>query len=36
MCRRLDFMWTYVSEERTDSIFRVEKSESEEPAWASG
>jgi hypothetical protein len=34
MWRRVDRMWTEVSEERIASIFRVEKSESEEPAWA--
>jgi hypothetical protein len=30
----VDFVWTDVSEERIASIFRVEKSASEEPAWA--
>jgi hypothetical protein len=34
MWRRVDFVWTDVSEERFASIFRVEKSASEEPAWA--
>jgi hypothetical protein len=29
-------VWTDVSEERAASIFRLEKSASEEPAWASG
>jgi hypothetical protein len=33
MWRRVDLMWTDVSEEHV-SIFRVEKSVSEEPAWA--
>jgi hypothetical protein len=28
--------WTDVSEERIASIFRVEKSASEDPAWAGG
>jgi hypothetical protein len=32
----LDLVWTDVSEERMASIFRVEKSASEEPAWAGG
>jgi hypothetical protein len=36
MWRRLDPVWTYVSEERIASIFREEKSDSEEPAWAGG
>jgi hypothetical protein len=36
MCRRVDIVWTHVSEERIASIFKVEKSESEEPAWAGG
>jgi hypothetical protein len=36
--RRVDFVWTEVSEEIIASIFRVEKSEREggEPAWAGG
>jgi hypothetical protein len=35
MWRRVDpVKWTDVSEERIASIFRVEKSASEEPAWA--
>jgi hypothetical protein len=36
MWRRVDLGWTNVSEERITSIFRVEKSASEEPAWAGG
>jgi hypothetical protein len=32
--RRIDFVWTDFSKERIASIFRVEKSESEEPDWA--
>jgi hypothetical protein len=32
----IDLVWTDVSEERIASIFRVEKSESEAPAWAGG
>jgi hypothetical protein len=36
MWRRVDLVWTYVSQERIASIFRVEKSVSEEPAWAGG
>jgi hypothetical protein len=36
MWRRLDIVWTDVSEERITSVFRVEKSASEEPAWAVG
>jgi hypothetical protein len=37
MWRRVDLVdWTDVSEERIASIFRVEKSASEEPAWAGG
>jgi hypothetical protein len=32
MWRRLDLVWPDVSEERIASIFRVEKSVSEEPA----
>jgi hypothetical protein len=36
MWRRVDFVWTDVSEERIASIFRVVKSASEEPAWAGG
>jgi hypothetical protein len=34
MWRRVDLVWTDVSEERIAPIFRVEKSASEEPAWA--
>jgi hypothetical protein len=34
MWRRVDLVWTDISEERIASIFRVEKSASEEPAWA--
>jgi hypothetical protein len=34
MWRRVDLVWTDVSEERIASIFRVEESTSEEPAWA--
>jgi hypothetical protein len=34
MWRRIDLMWTDVSEERITSIFKVKKSASEEPAWA--
>jgi hypothetical protein len=33
MLRRVDLVWTDVSEERIASIFRVEKSASEELAW---
>jgi hypothetical protein len=33
MWRRVDLVWTDVSEERIASILRVEKSASEEPAW---
>jgi hypothetical protein len=36
MWRRVDLVWTDVSEGRIPSIFRVEKSASEEPAWAGG
>jgi hypothetical protein len=36
MWRRVELVWTDVSEERIASIFRVEKSASEEPAWAGG
>jgi hypothetical protein len=36
MWRRADLVWTDVSEERIASIFRVEESASEEPAWADG
>jgi hypothetical protein len=32
----IDLVWTDVSETRIASIFRVEKSASEEPAWAGG
>jgi hypothetical protein len=34
MWPRVDLVWTDVSEERIASIFRVQKSASEEPAWA--
>jgi hypothetical protein len=34
MWHLVDLVWTDVSEERISSIFRVEKSVSEEPAWA--
>jgi hypothetical protein len=34
MWRRVDLVWIDVSKERIASIFRVEKSASEEPAWA--
>jgi hypothetical protein len=33
MWRRVDLVWTDVSEERIAYIFKVEKSASEEPAW---
>jgi hypothetical protein len=36
MWRRVDLVWTDISEERIASIVRVEKSTSEEPAWAGG
>jgi hypothetical protein len=36
MWRRVDIVWTEVSEERIASIFRVEKSASEKPEWACG
>jgi hypothetical protein len=37
MWRHVDLVnWTDVSEERIASIFRVEESASEEPAWACG
>jgi hypothetical protein len=36
MWRRVDLMWTDVSEEHIAPIFRVEKSASVEPAWAGG
>jgi hypothetical protein len=36
MWRRADLVWTDVSEERIASIFRIEKSASEESAWAGG
>jgi hypothetical protein len=36
MWRRIDLVWTDVSEECIASIFRVEKFASEEPAWAGG
>jgi hypothetical protein len=34
MWRRVVLLWTDVSEERIASIFRIEKSASDEPAWA--
>jgi hypothetical protein len=36
MWRRVDLVWTDVSEKRIASNFGVEKSLSEEPAWAGG
>jgi hypothetical protein len=36
MWRRVDLVWTDVSVERIASILRVDKSESEEPAWTGG
>jgi hypothetical protein len=33
---RVDLVWTDVSEERIASIFRIEKSAFNEPAWAGG
>jgi hypothetical protein len=36
MWSHVDLMWTNVSEESIASILRVEKSASEEPAWAGG
>jgi hypothetical protein len=36
MWRRVVLVWTDVSEERIASIFRVETSASEDPAWAGG
>jgi hypothetical protein len=36
MWRRVDVVWTDVSEERIAFSFRVENSSSEEPAWAGG
>jgi hypothetical protein len=36
MWHRVDIVWTDVSEERFASIFKVEKSASEEPVWAGG
>jgi hypothetical protein len=36
MWRRVDLVWTDVSEERIVSIFRVEISANQEPAWAGG
>jgi hypothetical protein len=33
---RVDLVWIDVSEERIASIFRVEKSAREKPAWARG
>jgi hypothetical protein len=35
MWRRVDLVWTDVSEERIASIFRGGKSVSEEPVWTS-
>jgi hypothetical protein len=34
MWRHVDLMWANVSNERIASIFRVEKSAREKPAWA--
>jgi hypothetical protein len=34
MWRRVDLLWTDVSEERIASIFSVEKFGSDEPEWA--
>jgi hypothetical protein len=34
--RRVDLVWSDVSDERIASIFKVEKSTSEKPAWAGG
>jgi hypothetical protein len=36
MWRRIDLVRADISEERIASIFRVEQSASEEPAWAGG
>jgi hypothetical protein len=36
MWHRADLVWTDVSEERIAPIFRIEKSASEEAAWAGG
>jgi hypothetical protein len=36
MWRRVDLVWTDVSEERTASILKVEKSASEKQAWVGG
>jgi hypothetical protein len=36
MWSRVDLVWTDASEERIASIFKVEKSASEEPTWAGG
>jgi hypothetical protein len=36
MWRRVDLVWTDVSEKRIAYIFMAEKSASEEPAWAGG
>jgi hypothetical protein len=36
MWGRVELLWTYVSEERNASIFCVEKSASQKPAWAAG
>jgi hypothetical protein len=36
MWRRVDLVWTNVSEERIAYIFRVEKSAGKEPAWEGG
>jgi hypothetical protein len=36
MWHRVDIVWTDVSEERSASIFRVQKFSTEEPAWGGG
>jgi hypothetical protein len=36
MWRRVDLVWTDVSEERIASVFRVEKPASDESAWTGG
>jgi hypothetical protein len=36
MWHRVDLVWSDVSEERFASIFRVEKSAYEKPAWSGG
>jgi hypothetical protein len=36
MWHRVDLIWADVSEERIASMFRVEKSATEEPAWGGG